>query len=221
MRAARGVPSVPANCCDLEALLDYLQGSPLALWGLFTVLILCGLGLPMPEDIVLITAGLLTAESGGSWLAASLLMYAGVIGGDSIAFAVGRHFGMRLLERRWIQRMLSPQKREKIEKLFEKYGSAVFFVARFLPGLRAPIFCTAGAMKARYIRFLMFDGAAALVSVPAFVFLGHWLWRKFGDDIEQITRATSHTQSVTLVIAALAVVGGGIAIWIIRRRARA
>lgn len=191
------------------------------MWGLFAVLILCGLGLPMPEDIVLITAGLLTAESGGSWVATTLLMYAGVLGGDSIVFAAGRYFGIRLLEKRWLQRIISPAKREKIEKLFARYGSAVFFVARFLPGLRAPIFCTAGAMRAKYSQFLLFDGAAALVSVPAFVFLGHWLWQKFGDDIEQLTRATSHTQSVTMVVAVLAVIGAAIAVWIIRRRARA
>ena len=39
----------------------------------------------------------------------------------------------------------------------------MFFVARFLPGLRAAIFCTAGAMRVRYLHFLFFDGVAARV----------------------------------------------------------
>lgn len=220
MRGGAPLPNVrPLTlAANLEALLEYFQGSPLALWGLFAILILCGLGLPMPEDIVLVTAGLIAAESGGSWIKTSLLMYVGVIAGDSIVFIIGRQFGTRLLAMKWMQRMLTPKKRERIEHLFEKYGSAVFFIARFLPGLRAPIFWTAGAMKARYVRFLMFDGAAALVSVPAFVFFGHWLWGKFGDDIEQLTRAASRTHSFTLVIAVVAVIGAGIVVWVIRRR---
>ncbi|HRG55305.1 MAG TPA: hypothetical protein PLG56_04645 [Lacunisphaera sp.] len=42
-----------------ETLLKYFEGSPLSLWGPFLILILCGLGLPVPEDIVLVAAGAL------------------------------------------------------------------------------------------------------------------------------------------------------------------
>ena len=42
-----------------ETLLNFFQNSPLSLWGPFIVLLLCGLGLPIPEDIVLVTAGVL------------------------------------------------------------------------------------------------------------------------------------------------------------------
>ena len=43
----------------LETLLKYFEGSPLSLWGPFFLLLLCGLGLPIPEDIVLLAAGAL------------------------------------------------------------------------------------------------------------------------------------------------------------------
>ena len=205
----------------LDTLLGYFLGSPLAQWGLFLVLILCGMGLPVPEDLVLITAGILAYEEGGSWTQTSVLMYAGVMAGDSLIFIIGRHFGSRLLAHRWARRMFSPAKQAGIEAKFERYGHMVLFVARFLPGLRAPIFCSAGAMKVPYLRFLLLDGSAALFSVPLFVWLGHWLWDKFHDDVEQLEAALARTHSLSLLVTlAIVTLAIGIAWWL-RRRARA
>jgi membrane protein DedA with SNARE-associated domain len=176
------------------------------------VLLLCGLGLPIPEDIILVTAGMVAAEDGQSWVSATALMYAGVLIGDSFIFLLGRRWGSELLKHRWILRMLSPEKQEKVAQLFHRYGSAVFFVARFLPGLRAPVFWTAGAMRASYVRFVLFDGVAALISVPVFVWLGHFLWLRFGSNFSTLSKAISRTHSYTLWFAVavliIATVGG-------------
>jgi membrane protein DedA with SNARE-associated domain len=62
-----------------------------------------------------------------------------------------------------------------VQEKFEKYGTWVLFVARFLPGLRSPIFITAGmTRRVPYWRFLLMDGFAALISVPVWVYLGHY-----------------------------------------------
>lgn len=184
-----------------ETLLKYFEGSPLSLWGPFFVLLLCGLGLPVPEDIVLVTAGALGVIDGRNWIEVSALMYAGVMMGDSIIFLAGRFLGQRLMGTRWFQRYLSVQKQEKVEAQFERFGSMVLFVGRFLPGLRAPIFFTAGSLKTKYWKFFFFDGLAALLSVPFFVWLGHWLWIKFQDDIAQLDRALSRTQTYSVIFA--------------------
>lgn len=184
-----------------EALLRYFQDSPLALWGPFGVLILCGLGLPLPEDVVLISAGALGEIEGRSWLHVSGVMYAGVLIGDSTIFLTGRYLGQRLLTTRWFQRYLSPEKQLRVEARFERFGSMVLFVARFLPGLRAPVFFTAGSMKVRYLKFLLFDGLAALISVPVFVWLGHWLWANFHDDLTQLERVIARSQAYSLLTA--------------------
>lgn len=202
-----------------ETLLKYFQGSPLALWGPFGVLILCGLGLPLPEDVVLISAGALGEIDGRSWLQVSGVMYGGVMIGDSTIFLTGRYLGQRLLATRWFQRYLSPAKQERVEAHFHRFGSMVLFVARFLPGLRAPVFFTAGSLKVRYWKFLLFDGLAALVSVPAFVWLGHWLWANFHDDLEGLERvlARSHWYSLGVTGGIIAIVGVGIYLRVRRR----
>lgn len=202
-----------------ETILEHFQGTPLSLWGPFVVLLLCGLGLPMPEDIVLIAAGALGVLDGRPWIEVSALMYAGVMGGDSMIFMAGRYFGTRIRAAPWFQRIFPHAKQEKVEVLFERHGSTGLFLGRFLPGLRAPIFFTAGSMKVSYWKFLFFDGFAALVSVPFFVWLGHWLWVKFQDDIAQLNRSLAMTHSFSrwiVVLAALACVG----LWFWARRVK-
>ena len=205
-----------------ETLLNFFQNSPLSLWGPFIVLLLCGLGLPIPEDIVLVTAGVLGQIDGRSWIEISVLMYAGVLGGDTITFFAGRHVGGWVLTSRWFQKILAPQKQAKVVDFFDRYGSMGLFIGRFLPGLRAPIFFTAGSMKVPFVKFLFFDGLAALISVPVFVWLGHWLWGKFHDDVEKfnetLSRSHEYAGRAALVLVVLVVIG--FLIWRSKRRAR-
>jgi membrane protein DedA with SNARE-associated domain len=189
-----------------ETLIKYFQHSPLSLWGPFFVLLLCGLGLPLPEDVVLVTAGALGQIDGRSWIEVSAVMYAGVMLGDSTIFFAGRYFGARLRGSRWFQRYFSAKKQAKVEDLFERYHSRVLFVGRFLPGLRAPIFFTAGSTRVKYWKFFFFDGLAALLSVPFFVWLGHWLWANFHEDIAELERNLSRTQTYTMIFAGIVLV---------------
>ncbi|HWA24731.1 MAG TPA: DedA family protein [Lacunisphaera sp.] len=186
-----------------DTLLKHFQDSPLSLWGPFIVLILCGLGLPVPEDIVLVSAGVLAQIDDREWYSVAALMYGGVMLGDSTIFLAGRYFGARMRASRWFQRYFSQKKQDKVEDLFHRYHSWVLFVGRFLPGLRAPIFFTAGSTRVKYWKFFFFDGLAALISVPFFVWLGFWLWEKFGNDIAALKRALSRTHSYSIMVAAL------------------
>ncbi|MBC7365963.1 MAG: DedA family protein [Undibacterium sp.] len=201
-----------------ETLLDHFQGTPLSLWGPFFLLLLCGLGLPLPEDVVLITAGMLGEIDGRSWVQVSAFMYAGVLCGDSMIFFAGRRFGTRLLGTVWFRRIFPPVKQARVEELFAKHGATGLFIGRFLPGLRAPIFFSAGSLKVSFLKFLVLDGLAALLSVPFFVWLGRWLWRRFEDDFAQLEHALRRTHAYTLwgtlAIVVLLVVG----VWLWQRR---
>jgi membrane protein DedA with SNARE-associated domain len=201
-----------------ETLLDRFQGTPLSLWGPFFLLLLCGLGLPLPEDVVLITAGMLGEIDGRSWIQVSAFMYAGVLCGDSMIFFAGRQFGTRLLGTAWFCRIFPPAKQTRVEELFAKHGTAGLFIGRFLPGLRAPIFFSAGSLKVSFFKFIILDGLAALVSVPFFVWLGRWLWVRFEDDFSAMEKALSRTHAYTLwgtlAIVVLLIVG----VWLWKRR---
>lgn len=203
----------------LDALLSSFQDSSFSLWGPFLLLLLCGMGLPVPEDIILVVAGMLAMDDGRSWVSTACLMYLGVLVGDALIFLLGRFFGQRLLAWEVTHHLFPPKKQAKVEELFDRYGSFVLLLARFLPGLRAPIFSSAGAMRVGFVRFLVLDGFAALVSVPVFVWMGHWLWSRFNDDVKQMHAALSASHRYVMY-GALVIVVGIVAAWWIRYRKR-
>ena len=186
----------------LERLVEILGGHSLHLgYGcIFSLLLLCGFGLPMPEDIVLVSGGVL------AWLASDLedvtfggmihdrglvLMVmvglAGILAGDSIIFLAGRRFGHRLADFRPLRRIITPEKLQRVEKRIRTRGNVVVMFARFLPGLRAPTYFTVGHARMPMWEFLLFDGAAAMVSAPLWVCIGFW----FGSDLEAAAHAAS------------------------------
>ena len=213
----------------LERLVDMLAGQSrgASYVFVFAVLLLCGFGLPMPEDIVLVAGGVL------AWLASDLetatlprmvrdrglltmvaVGLVGILAGDSAIFFMGRKFGVRVAEIRPLRRVVTPEKLEQVEKKIRRYGNVVVLVARFLPGLRAPTFFTVGHARMPYWEFVLFDGVAALVSAPLFVGLGFY----FGSNVHAAARAARHFGHYILA-AAVAVAGAFLVRWIQHRRA--
>ena len=90
-------------------------------------------------------------------------------------FMLGRHYGNQILKFRPVGKMLNPKRYALIRQKFDQYGNRVMFVARFLPGLRSPMFLVAGMSgKVSFMRWLMMDGLAAILTVPLWVYLGHF-----------------------------------------------
>lgn len=149
--------------------------------GVFSLLVACGLGLPLPEDIALITGGFLAAlgppHGVGSVTAMVFVGLAGILVGDSMIFKAGHDYGEKLLETK-LGRHISPERVERTRELFGKHGPKLIIVARFLPGIRAVTYFVAGTSRVRYWQFLLFDGLAACASAPAWVLLGYWCGKR-------------------------------------------
>ncbi len=160
------------------------------------VLLLCGLGLPIPEDITLLAAGLLASSGHISLPGALIVGFFGVLIGDAILFFLGRKFGARIFGLPGFRRFLTPERIAKAEDRIRKNGHFICFVARFLPGLRAPIYALAGAMGVRPAVFIMQDGFAALISVPIWVYLGFL----FGENWEVAIKYVKRTQGAIIGI---------------------
>ncbi|MSQ67279.1 MAG: DedA family protein [Gammaproteobacteria bacterium] len=202
----------------LETFLTHLQGPLLSLWGPFFILVLCGLGLPIPEDLVLLVAGAMAALEGRAWSDVSILMYIAVIGGDTLIFMGGRRLGGRLLESALTQQFFPPAKRLRVEQFYARHGAKGLFLARFLPGLRGLIFFSAGSLGVPLSTFLLLDGLAALLSVPVFVGLGYWLWARYGHDLAQFSAVLDQVHDWSLGLVAMAVL---VVLCLVWRRVRA
>jgi membrane protein DedA with SNARE-associated domain len=136
------------------------------------VLITCGLGVPLPEDVPLIAGGYLVARSGSL----PLMIFTGLAGiliGDTIIFRAGHVYGEKILETR-LGRHIPGERVQWTIAAFQKHGAKFIIAARFVPGLRAVTYFVAGLTGVPYWKFITFDGLAACVSAPAWVYLGWW-----------------------------------------------
>lgn len=141
----------------------------------FIVLLVCGFGVPVPEDITLIAGGVIAGLGYANVHVMCLVGLVGVLAGDSAMFLIGRYLGPRAMRQRWVALLLTPRRYARVQKKFARYGSRLMFVARFLPGLRSPIYLTAGMTRQiSFRRFLLLDGTAALISVPLWIYLGFY-----------------------------------------------
>jgi membrane protein DedA with SNARE-associated domain len=184
-------------------------------YALAGVLLLCGLGLPIPEDLSLISAGALAYEGVINVHTAFFVCLAAVLAGDSLAFFLGRYYGHRLTTHPVFQRFFTPKKQIRVKAYIRKYRSKVMFVGRFLPGLRFTIYFSAGIAKVRPAAFFIYDSLAALLSVPLLVYGAYY----FGNRIEQVVR-WAHRSEYGIVVIVAVVVGVFVLKTTRRRRAR-
>lgn len=147
---------------------------------MFGFLIACGFGFPMPEDIILISGGILSARGICDFWLTFLVTMAGVMIGDGIIYLFGRFAGDRVKKSWLYRRVMTENMDEKTKNFWKKYGDRVIFMARFMPGLRMPIFLTSGIYKVSAAKFFLLDGFAAIISVPVWIWVGY----VFGHNLE-------------------------------------
>lgn len=157
----------------------------------FSMLIACGLGLPIPEDLTLFTMGYVSYSGITNFKLSVVVCLFGVLVGDSIIYVIGRQYGLRLARRKFMARFLSPERLEGARANFHKYGNRLIFGARFMPGLRAPTYFFAGTMHLPYRVFIAYDGLAALISVPVFTGATYF----FGEQIEHAVAVVRRVQN--------------------------
>jgi len=167
------------------------------------VLFACGLGVPIPEDITLLAAGILAALGKISLAGAIIAGFVGVMIGDTFLFLLGRKLGRRVFSLPGFRVVFTESRIKMAEDKILNNSKFICFTARFIPGLRAPIFLTSGIMGVRPIIFFGLDGFAALISVPFWVVVGWW----FGKNMDTAISKAKEFQIFILIFVAVLIVG--------------
>lgn len=167
----------------------------------FTVLLLCGLGLPLPEEVALIGSGILLFQGKVRFVQITVVCSVAILLGDSIPYWLGRHYGLAALKTPWVAKLLHPERFAALERRFAEHGNYAVFTCRFLPGLRIPGYFVAGTLRMSYPRFILIDFLGVLISVPTSIYLG----KIFGDSVESLNKSV-HGLHLWLALGALALV---------------
>jgi membrane protein DedA with SNARE-associated domain len=167
----------------MDAVLEYLE--KFKYLAMFGILFLCGLGLPIPEEVTLIGSGLFVGwEKADLWLSSGACVF-GILAGDSIIFGMGYLFGHRFLRSRPMRLLLSVRRQRKVAKFFQKHGAKAVFFARFFAGVRIGVYAYAGSQRMSWFRFLILDLLGALISGPTSIWVGAWAARHFARDPQE------------------------------------
>jgi membrane protein DedA with SNARE-associated domain len=165
---------------SLEALQEFVNN--FTYLGVFAVLLLGSLGVPIPEEMPIIAAAVMSHESIVRWWLALPVCLLGVLSGDMVLYWVGRRWGEQVLHWRMARLVLSPAREQWLKLAYRRHALKTVVTARHVMGLRAAAFLTAGSARVPFWKFVVADAGAALVGVPLAFGLAYF----FTDQIKAI-----------------------------------
>lgn len=194
---------------------DLLRGALLhyGYWAVAGALLLESMGAPLPGETVLLLASFLAYSEHQlrfPWIVV-VGTVAATLGGE-LGFLLGRHGGRPLIERYSQIFSIRAESVARGDRLFERYGAATVFLARFIFGMRVLAALLAGALHMPWRKFVLFNFLGAAVWVTAvcsagYLFGGHW--GQLAADLKRFD-----------LVVAIAIVASGLFFWWRSRRQR-
>jgi membrane protein DedA with SNARE-associated domain len=164
------------------ALMDELQfiNDLLSSYGPIATLLL--LILPLGEELILISAGILVGGGQMPFLPTAICAYLGVLISDCMWYFASYHYGTRLLHKRWFKRIAHPRRLLEAKHQIERRGAWVIVTARFVPGSRTPAMIMAGSLHMPFWKFILAEGLLVLLTVPLQIGAGMLIARGIGTE---------------------------------------
>jgi membrane protein DedA with SNARE-associated domain len=189
------LPALLAGVFGVERVEHWMEvGGPVVV---FFLLFLCGLGLPLPEDLPILIAGYFVAHGEMELVSVAILAWCGIMLGDCLLYRFGKNYGLNITKLPLIGKHFTPERIIKLERLFDQWGVLVIALGRLIPGVRGAMVVAAGAIRFGFFRFFLVDGLAALVSGGLFLWLGWFLGKRLGN-LQQIEAKVQFYQSTIL-----------------------
>jgi membrane protein DedA with SNARE-associated domain len=171
--------------------------------GLFGIVILGNLGLPVPEEGALIFAGYLVWAGQLHLLNVLIVGILGAVFGDNLGYWFGRQYGQNAILRYGHRVFITPARLDKAQRFVARYGSYGVFIARFLPGLRFMSGPIAGSAGMPFLTFFAANLLGGLIYVPLSVGVGYVLGRGFGGTFRAIEHVAGRVEYLALVLLVL------------------
>lgn len=185
--------------------------------GVGVLLGLNSFGLPVPEEVILVVAGAAVCRGSMEFYILVVLAAVVILSADFTVYWLGRVWGRPLMRRRFFRLVVSPRRVRKFSRRYRGHLLRGIFTVRFISGLRAPAYFTAGTLEVPAYSFLVTDAAAVLIHVPLFVMLG-FIFSAQIDGLLGILKAADRWVALGIAVAAAGTLAWALCRFLRRRK---
>lgn len=151
----------------IETLLQLLtENATHAHWVFFSLLMLAGFNLPISEDLVVLSSAVVAATvSPENTYKIFAFVFMGCYLSDWVSYWIGRVVSPWLRKRKMLVKIVDNRRIVKVNRFYERYGVSTLLFGRFIPfGVRNFLFMSAGMVRMNFLKFILIDGIACLLS---------------------------------------------------------
>jgi membrane protein DedA with SNARE-associated domain len=171
-------------------------------YGMMFLLLMLGIvGLPVPDETLLIFCGVLISRGQMRPLPAWLCAVGGSWCGISLSYIIGRTFGLGVVHRYGKYLHITQDRLDRVHLWFERIGHWALFVGYYIAGLRHFTAIVAGTSRLPFRHFIAYAWSGGLLWVTTFLAVGYVV----GENWQRIAESIHHYvlyASVAILLAA-------------------
>ena len=171
--------------------------------GIFFALVLGIVGLPIPDETLLVFCGALVGQGRLHPVGAFLAALAGSWSGISVSYWIGRTFGLGVVHRFGRYLHLTDERLEYVHQWFHRVGHWALFVGYYIAGVRHLSAIVAGTTRLEFRSFIAYAWTGGALWVATFLTLGYYLGENWRAIAELLHRYVGYASAVLLVAVAI------------------
>jgi len=176
----------------------------------FVALMLGVVGLPIPDETLLVYCGYLISTGHMKPLPAWLCSVAGSWCGISLSYTIGRTLGLGVVHRFGKYLHITQERIDHVHGWFDRIGHWALLVGYYIAGVRHFTAIVAGTSKLRFVSFAAYAWTGGLLWVTTFLTLGYYL----GENWQRVFETIHHY----IVYVSIAVIAAGLCYYLLTRR---
>ena len=182
----------------MEAIFDWI--TQYGYIALFTLLMLGIVGLPIPDETLMVFSGYLISKGTLNPYATWLTAFAGSVCGITVSYMIGRKLGMKFIDRYGKYFHLTPDKLEKVLKWFDRIGHWALFIGYYIAGVRHFSAIIAGTSGVKWPHFGLYAYSGGALWVTTFLSIGYFVGENWKAMAEQVHHEMARVSVVVFVI---------------------
>ena len=168
--------------------------------GIFLFVFLGNLGFPVPEESILVLAGVLVARGDLRVLIVTAVGIVSAVLSDNFGYWLGYRYGTKATWCYGRLAFITPARASRMREYMDRYGAMGIFLARFVPGARFMAGPLAGTTAMPFRKFFIANFLGAIAYVPLMVVLGYGIGIGLAEFVRQVERVFGRLEYIAALL---------------------